>query len=383
MRILALKAKGYVLPAIHDSMVRAFQSRGIEVLDLPLPQNHQQYKTLREISRSGYDAVFTLDPGAKTDFTLNIKELQLSIKIPWIIWFVDDPEGYGFPDDFDPDWTLAFCWDGEISQGKFPWKGRMLAHLPLAADPSVFWPERANSDLLYPGGVFVGSTAHSNVFFSEVFRNTPGLGEDVLAVWRSYQKDFSQPLHNLAWMALAPKINHEFDSIRTEPLSRLWVKVSVYYVGMIKRKEIVTKVIKLGGGVFGDGGWTNLVDKGVYLGRVFYGDELRKVYGGSAFTLDVRQPQSRSGLTQRVFDASACGCPVLSECSPELEDLFAPEEEIMSFRNLEEALEMKKLYLQDSTGAQKKGEKARQKVLAKHTYRHRVEEIIKALHKFF
>lgn len=136
MRILPLKAKGHVLPAIHESMVRAFQSCGVKVLDLPVPQHPLQYQTLKEIS-NGYDAIFTLDLGANPEFISNLKELQLSLRIPWIIWFVDDPDGYGFPEVCEPDWTLAFCWDEAITHREFSWRGRPLAYLPLATDPSV------------------------------------------------------------------------------------------------------------------------------------------------------------------------------------------------------------------------------------------------------
>jgi spore maturation protein CgeB len=151
---------------------------------------------------------------------------------------------------------------------------------------------------------------------------------------------------------------------------------------MIKRREIVSNVIKPGGGVFGDEGWSSLLRENLYQGRIEYGDELRRVYSNSTFVLDVRQPQSRTGLSQRIFDAMVCRCPVLSEWSPEVEALFGPEDEIFGFRNLAEALEMRERCLQDPKDVQKKGEKARQKVLARHTYRHRAIQILKTLYSF-
>ncbi|MFH1758307.1 MAG: glycosyltransferase [Pseudomonadota bacterium] len=383
MRILALKAKGYVLPAIHASMVRAFQSCGVEVFDLPVPQDPLQYQTLKEISKNGYDAIFALDLGVNPGFISNLKELQLSVRISWIIWFVDDPDGYGFPEVCDPDWTLTFCWDEAITHREFSWGGRPLVHLPLATDPSVFWPERADSGLLYPGGVFVGSTAHPNDILSGVPRNAPGFWEDVEAVWLDYREDFRQPLHSLAWRNLAQKTKHDLYTIQTDQLCRLWIQSLVYHVGMIKRREVVSKVIKPGGGIFGDEGWSSVLKENLYQGRIEYGNELRRVYSNSTFVLDVRQPQSRTGLSQRIFDAGVCGCPVLGEWSPEFEVLFEPEDEIFSFRSLAEALEMGERYSQGPKDVQRKGEKVRQRVLAHHTYGHRTAEILKAFHKLF
>ena len=144
----------------------------------------------------------------------------------------------------------------------------------------------------------------------------------------------------------------------------------------------MSRVLGRTGSVYGDGRWRDFVDKDLYKGWVAYGDDLRKIYRESAFILDVRQPQARTGLTQRIFDASACGRAVLSEWSPELEVLFDPEIEVLSFHNLDEAIEMKECYLRDPRSAQKRGEQARQKVLAHHTYRIRAACILEVLRQF-
>lgn len=194
------------------------------------------------------------------------------------------------------------------------------------------------------------------------------------------EKTFVSHLTNWHGRTWPKKKKHDLYSIQEDPLCRLWVQALVYHVGIIKRREVVGQVVKPGGAVFGDEGWrSSLLGENLYKGRIEYGDELRRVYSNSTFVLDVRQPQNRTGLSQRIFDASACGCPVLSEWSPELEFLFEPEDEIFSFKNLAEALEMKEGFLQDPKGLQQQGEKARQRVLNHHTYRHRAAQILKAL----
>jgi spore maturation protein CgeB len=153
-------------------------------------------------------------------------------------------------------------------------------------------------------------------------------------------------------------------------------------VGIRKRREVVSGVLGCAGSVYGDERWRDFVDKDLYRGWVAYGDELRKIYSESTFILDVRQPQARTGLTQRIFDASACGGAVLTEWSPELEVLFDPENELLSFHNLDGAIKMRERYLRDPRGAQKRGEKAMQRVLAHHTYRNRAARILQALQEF-
>lgn len=382
IRILALKANGLVLPFIHASLVRAFQSLNVEVLDIPVPDSSDNFQAFLETARKGYQAILTLDLGGDHDFIKNIKWLQASLRIPWIIWFVDDPNGYGFPGACEPEWTIPFCWDREIIQEIFPRSGMTMVHLPLAADPSIFFPEETNSSRLYLGGVFAGSTAHPNEIFDRVARTTPEFTEDVAAIWEIYRRDFRQSLHTLVWARLSQKTNRPSDLIRSDPLGRLWVQACVYEVGIRKRREVVCRVLKAGGGVFGDEGWRNVVGKSLYRGWVGYGSALRKVYNGSTFILDVRQPQGRTGLTQRIFDASACGIPVVAEWSPEIELLFDPGDEPLGFCTLEGAMEMRELCLRDPRGARQRGEKAGQRVLAHHTYRNRAGRMLQALEEF-
>jgi hypothetical protein len=382
MRILALRANGFVLPSIHASLVKAFRSLQIEVVDLPVSNFSDHFRSLGESIQREYQAIFTLDLGADHAFILNFKDLQLSLGIPWIIWFVDDPEGYGFPGICEPDWTLAFCWDQEIVQQKSSWNGMPMAYLPLATDPSVFFPGQTHHRFLYPGGVFVGFTAHSNEILDRVARTTPQFWKDVEAIWEAYRQDFRQSLRHLSWMRLVRKTSQPRNLIQADPLCRFWVEACVYEVGIRKRREIVSEVLSPAGSLYGDERWRDFVDKDLYKGWIAYGEELRKLYSQSGFILDVRQPQSRTGLTQRIFDASACAGAVLTEWSPELEVLFDPENELLSFHNLDGAIEMRERYLRDPRGAQKRGEKAMRRVLAHHTYRNRAVCILQALHQF-
>jgi hypothetical protein len=363
-------------------LVKAFRSLNIEVLDIPVPNSLDVFLSFLKAARKGFQAIFALDLGVDENFIKNIKEIQISSRIPLIIWFVDDPHGYGFPGVCEPGWTIPFCWDREIVQEDFSWSGMPLVHLPLAADPAIFFPEEIDSCSLYPGGVFVGSTAHANELLDRVTRTTPEFREDAGAVWETYRKDFRQSLHGLAWKHLSQKANQPIDSIRFNPLCRLWVQACVYEVGIRKRREVVTRVLRPGGSVFGDEEWGNVVDEGLYRGWIAYGGALRKVYNGSTFTLDVRQPQARTGLSQRIFDASACGVPVLAEWSPEFEILFDPEDEPLGFYTPDGAMERRELCLRDPEGARKRAEKSRHRVLASHTYRNRAARILQALQQF-
>ncbi len=384
MRILALKPEGYVIPFIHASMVKAFRFLGHEVMDISFPGWGKKTEGLKSIASTGPAAIFSLDLPLDSNLRNVLKEFQETIKIPWMIWFVDDPEGYGFPDCLDPARTIVFCWDGEITRqitALGSWRGIPPIHLPLASDPELFYPEGNGSPFLFPGGVFVGSTAHSNRVFDKAILNCPGFEEGVLALWEELKRDLTQVPRELVWGFLREKTGIGLGTLQNDPLARLWAHTAVYALGRKKREEIVSRVISQGGGVFGNREWEQTLGN-IYHGEVTYGEGLRRVYQSSAFVLEARQPQSRTGLTQRIFDASACGIPVLAEHSPELEEHFNPQEYIFPFRTIDEALERKKIIL-SLPKLSPVALRARNRVLAHHTYRHRAMRIVEAVQPFF
>ena len=252
-------------------MVRAFQSLGVDILDLPVPQTREEFFSFKSRARHGFQAIFILDLGKDPNFISFVKDLQESIRIPWIIWFVDDPEGYGFPGSCYGEWTIAFCWDGEISREismKYSGKGVSIFHLPLAADPELFFPEEIRWARRFPGGVFVGSIAQSNEVLEKVVQTTPDFLEDLEPLWDLYRRELRGSARATAWMYLKEKSGQESAVIQADPLCQLWVHAAVHMLGIRKRRELVSRLIGQGGGVFGDREWAHTVGD-LYKGQIF------------------------------------------------------------------------------------------------------------------
>lgn len=366
-------------------MVKAFQSLGVEVSEIPLAKGGDELRSFESHARRDFQAVFTIDSGGGHNFISFLRDLRLSSRIPWIIWFVDDPEGYGFPEAYDPNWTLVFCWDREIIQGiskESSWKGPPLIHLPLATDPEIFFPDKDDFNPLIRGGVFVGSTAHPNKFLDEAIQRAKGFLEEVERLWEVFERHITLSPQEVAWRHLQEKTGYKQNFLRENPLCRLWVQAAIRKLGLRKRLELVSLLIGPDGAVYGDSPWAEIVGD-QYRGRIQYGNELRRIYNSSGFVLDVRQPHARTGLTQRIFDASACGRPVLVESSPEVEFFFEPGEDVLSFKSKEEGMEMKEYLLGDPQTAQRRAFRAKSKVLLHHTYRNRANQILEAFQPFF
>ena len=102
----------------------------------------------------------------------------------------------------------------------------------------------------------------------------------------------------------------------------------------------------------------------------------RAFYNRQNFTLNVtRADMVKAGYSPsvRLFEAAACGVPIVSDAWPGLDTFFAPGEEILIARSSAEALS----YLRHVGDAERRqlGDRARAKVLARHTAAKRAAEL--------
>ncbi len=102
-------------------------------------------------------------------------------------------------------------------------------------------------------------------------------------------------------------------------------------------------------------------------------------YASSPLTVSVtRGPMASMGFcpSGRLFEAAACGTPVLSDVWNGLRDFFEPGSEILVARTTEEALDAIELSREELARI---GRRARERVLDEHTATHRARELISYL----
>jgi spore maturation protein CgeB len=104
--------------------------------------------------------------------------------------------------------------------------------------------------------------------------------------------------------------------------------------------------------------------------------EHRAFYCRQRFTLNVtRADMVAAGYSPsvRLFEAAACGVPIISDVWPGLETLFVPGREILLARTVEDT--QRALTAAGEEEARRIGARARKRVLAQHTAEHRAEEL--------
>lgn len=99
------------------------------------------------------------------------------------------------------------------------------------------------------------------------------------------------------------------------------------------------------------------------------------LYSSSRFTLNItRADMVAAGYSPsvRLFEASACGAAIISDCWPGIEEFFTPGEEILLASSRDEVID----YMENVSEQQARriGEAARQRILEKHTATHRALE---------
>jgi spore maturation protein CgeB len=102
----------------------------------------------------------------------------------------------------------------------------------------------------------------------------------------------------------------------------------------------------------------------------------RRFYNQQRFTLNLtRADMVRLGYSPsvRLFEASACGTPIISDTWAGIETFYTPEQEILLARSRNDVLG----YLHDLSEAERQsiGERARQRTLTSHTAAHRAQQL--------
>lgn len=107
---------------------------------------------------------------------------------------------------------------------------------------------------------------------------------------------------------------------------------------------------------------------------------LPALYAGARAVLNVRNEGNvLGGLNQRSFEPLACGTPVLNDDLPDLMRCFEPGVEVLVWRDSAELNELHRRVIEDPTFAARIGAAGRRRVLAEHTYRHRLKAMLEAL----
>lgn len=286
------------------------------------------------------------------------------LQVPYAAWFVDDPRTILMGSRaYASDWAVAFTWEAAYAD-YLRACGFSSAHvLPLGVDDTIFHGEPVAQPPLPPS--FVGN---SMVEFADRewawMRERPALCacvEEAFATNRVTRANFGAGMETV----LGPLDRFSADDIRH-------MELLCFVEGTRRlRHGLARAAAPLGARMHGDPGWAAVTQHSAP--PVHYFDQLAAHYQATPVNLNTTSVQMASAVNQRVFDCPASGGFLLTDAQASLRGLFDVEREVAIYHSLEECAELLQQYLAAPVLRREMVQRARARILAEHTYRHRMD----------
>lgn len=315
-----------------------------------------------------------------------VLELLRRCRTPLASWFVDRHELYFRGHSNTDDLLAVFTWNPAALESLKQRGISRAIYLPLGTDPEVFTPGRAQSDMAMVS--FVGSSWTGKIAANLRAGKYPA---GLLRCWRTLGQDLEraeagQDVRH-AWIACrCPGIEEDLSAL-DEMTATLYFRLIQLEASRIRRLRRVRQLLAFSPLVVGDTYWKRVLKRDgsafAWLARLDYEKELPLLYRSSPALVDIPTLQSSAAVNQRAFDVPACGGFVVSESSPALDELFEPGLEAVSYQNDEDMLLQISRWLKDKQGRHRIMLAARKRILAQHTYEHRLIALIRRMHEAF
>jgi spore maturation protein CgeB len=149
-----------------------------------------------------------------------------------------------------------------------------------------------------------------------------------------------------------------------------------------QRCEMIEGLKPLGISVFGEPFWEKVIGKPYYKGRVdYYSPEIVRLYRSSRINLNISKYQLKTTVNQRVFDCPLCDGFLISDYREEISSCFEIDKSMVVYTDLEDLVEKITYYLAHEKEAKRIVEEGKRTVLDRHTYGHRLEEMVNRVNR--
>jgi spore maturation protein CgeB len=186
-----------------------------------------------------------------------------------------------------------------------------------------------------------------------------------------------------------PDLRARFDGLGTLEQRLAFERIVTFEATRQYRTACVRQLLPFGPVIHGDRGWGQaLGTRGRCAGwkhraPVEYYRELPRVYGATKVNFNCTSLQMKEAVNQRVFDVPACGRFVLTDGRPQMDGLFEPGKEYAAYGSPEEIPELVRFYLDNTEARHRIAQAARRRVLAEHTYAHRLRTLLRTMRETF
>jgi spore maturation protein CgeB len=317
--------------------------------------------------------------------------LARELKLPIVSWFVDNPEFILpiFPPP-DPDNTLILTWDADSLPAIREYGFTNVFWLPLGADPERFRPGRTPADpaqaeawrarVSFVGNSMLKKTGHR--------LQAAQASDALLAAFPDLARAFGPSGEGSVRRFLArarPDLSPELEALGA--LRRTAYETAlVWQSTLIYRLDCIARTLPFAPLIAGDAGWAELL-RGCETCRlteeINYYEGLPEFYPLSEVNFNCTSLQMKGAVNQRVFDVPASGSFLLTDHRRQIERLFEPGTEVALYQSQDEIGPLLERYLADPAERGRIAAAGRVRVLAEHTYEHRLSAMLAVITQTF
>lgn len=335
----------------------------------------------------------------KPDFVLTVNHLGVDregvlaalldrFDVPLASWFVDNPHLIlGAYQNLHGMRTALFSWDADNIESLKAMGFRHVFHLPLASDPSRFTPGRIRPDAAWRAPIsFVGnSMLVKTIKRLEAANPSPRLVQAGIMVARAFGESEDRCSGRFL-IKNYPELRSDFEALGTPERTQAFETFITWQATLLYRLDCVLRILDYAPLIVGDPGWKELLkgrDGWRYHAELSYYGDLPDFYPQSDINFNCTSQQMKGAVNQRVFDVPCCGAFLLTDYRRQMEELFEPGREIVFFNHPDEIPGLVDIYLNDAHKRERVAQAGRKRVLAEHTYDHRMTRLMDIMHDTF
>ena len=369
LRIIVPKNDYYV----QAECVAALRALGHEVVEVMLGERGEGVdvpralqRLLRACVRVRPDMLFSVNYTG-FDRALWLNEVIEAMALPTAVWFVDSPFllalGYLPP---VPGVMKFFAWDRSYVNELQRMGAGEVGHLPLATCPKIFSATAAKPTAASLPLSFVG---HSLQILVEIWQQR--IDPALLPQARAWAERLGQDRSSLHTLVPQPTLPVD-PRIATLGLANSLASAAL-------RERMLRRLDGPQLFVFGDEAFARSLPRSKLAGTCAYGTETARIYRHTAVNVNVTNLQMPTAVNQRVFDVPACGAFLLTDRQDELCDYFEPETQMATFASGDELSDKAAYYVRQPERRAQLVARAQKRVLAEHTYVHRMRALVASM----
>ncbi|SOB58390.1 CgeB family protein [Pseudodesulfovibrio profundus] len=335
----------------------------------------------------------------KPDFVLTVNHLGVDREgflptllnkydVPLASWFVDNPHLIlGAYNNLHEAKTALFTWDADNMESLRKMGFDNVFHLPLGADPTRLVPNRPEPVEEWRAPIsFVGNSMLTKTIKRiEAAQPSQRLIESGMIVARAFGQS-DEPNAGRFLKRNFPELRDDYEALAHPVRQQAFDTFITWQSTLMYRLDCILRILDYSPLIVGDPGWKELLrgrDGWRYHSELSYYQDLPDFYPLSDINFNCTSQQMKGAVNQRVFDVPCCGAFLLTDYRRQLEDLFEPGREIIYYNEPDEIPGLIEIYKDAPEKRKRIADAARKRILAEHTYDHRMLSLVDCMRKTF